>query len=193
MKIAYIANIRIPTEKAHGLQIMKTCEALALAGQSVTLIVPTRDNLITADPFDYYKVALRFPVVRLENPDFVHWGFFGFLIQTLLFARKAKAYVKNSDADIVFGRDEMVLCSIPSVKPVMWETHTGRSNRWAKNLAHRARGIIAITKGLKDLYISQGVAADSIVVAPDAVDIAQFDAKIDRDDAMHAASGFQVE
>ena len=29
MKIIYIANIRLPTEKAHGIQIMKTCEALA--------------------------------------------------------------------------------------------------------------------------------------------------------------------
>jgi len=32
MKLIYIANIRLPTEKAHGLQIMKMCEAFANYG-----------------------------------------------------------------------------------------------------------------------------------------------------------------
>jgi len=30
MKLIYIANARIPTEKAHGIQIMKMCEALLI-------------------------------------------------------------------------------------------------------------------------------------------------------------------
>jgi len=31
MKIIYLANARIPTEKAHGVQIMKMCEVFALS------------------------------------------------------------------------------------------------------------------------------------------------------------------
>jgi hypothetical protein len=42
MKICYIAAIRLPTEKAHGLQIMKTCEAFAAAGHDVELVVSDR-------------------------------------------------------------------------------------------------------------------------------------------------------
>jgi hypothetical protein len=42
MKILYLADIRLPTEKAHGLQIMKTCEALAKQGVVVTLLVPSK-------------------------------------------------------------------------------------------------------------------------------------------------------
>ena len=32
MKIRYAINARIPIQRAHGLQVMKTCEALARAG-----------------------------------------------------------------------------------------------------------------------------------------------------------------
>ena len=42
MNILYLANVRLPTEKAHGAQIMKTCEALAAAGaHNVTLGRPS--------------------------------------------------------------------------------------------------------------------------------------------------------
>ena len=40
MKLLYIADIRLPTEKAHGAQIMKTCEAFSLNGIDTELIIP---------------------------------------------------------------------------------------------------------------------------------------------------------
>ena len=39
MKLIYLANARIPTEKAHGRQIMKMCEAFVDAGLEVELEV----------------------------------------------------------------------------------------------------------------------------------------------------------
>ena len=56
MKILYIANARIPTEKAHGFQICKMCEQLSLQGAEVELIVPKRKNKITQDVFQYYDL-----------------------------------------------------------------------------------------------------------------------------------------
>ena len=52
-KLIYIANARIPTEKAHGIQIMKMCEAFAGLGVDVEIIVPKRSvkALINEDPF----------------------------------------------------------------------------------------------------------------------------------------------
>jgi len=38
MKLVYIANVRIPTEKAHGVQIMKMCQAFSLANLKVELL-----------------------------------------------------------------------------------------------------------------------------------------------------------
>lgn len=63
MKIVYVANTRIPTEMAHGLQMMKMCESFArseVRGSKfeVELIVPKRlsiSNLGKKDPFDYYR------------------------------------------------------------------------------------------------------------------------------------------
>ena len=57
MNVIYIANTRLPTEKAHGYQIMKTCEALASHGCAVELVVPRRKRFVAKDPFSYWAVA----------------------------------------------------------------------------------------------------------------------------------------
>ena len=64
MKIAYVANARIPTEKAHGLQIMEMCRAFARNGHEVTLVVPKRRNVIKEDPFLYYDIEPCFEILR---------------------------------------------------------------------------------------------------------------------------------
>ena len=43
-RMIYIGNIRLPTEKAHGLQIMQNCEAFADVGADVSLWVTNRIN-----------------------------------------------------------------------------------------------------------------------------------------------------
>src|SRR5690606_17357892 len=43
-ELIYAANNRLPTEKAHGLQIAQMCEAFAQAGYTVTLVAPRRIN-----------------------------------------------------------------------------------------------------------------------------------------------------
>ena len=58
MKLIYITNARITTEKAHGIQIMKTCEVFSNAGMKVLLIIPRRFNWIKKDPFDYYGIKI---------------------------------------------------------------------------------------------------------------------------------------
>ena len=40
----YIANVRMPTEKAHGIQVAKMCEAFASFGAAVTLVLPKRGS-----------------------------------------------------------------------------------------------------------------------------------------------------
>lgn len=73
MKLLYLANARIPTEKAHGLQIMQNCEALARAGAEVTLRVPrrvnTREMRAVADPWAHYGVQPCFALQRLPCLD----------------------------------------------------------------------------------------------------------------------------
>ena len=56
MKILYMANARIPTEKAHGYQICKMCEEFSSAGVEVELWAPTRENSIKKNAFDFYNL-----------------------------------------------------------------------------------------------------------------------------------------
>lgn len=53
-KLIYLFNGRLPTEKAHGVQVVRTCEAFARQGIDVDLIVPFRLNHIHESIFEYY-------------------------------------------------------------------------------------------------------------------------------------------
>lgn len=181
MKLLYVANIRLPTEKAHGLQIMKTCEAFVKAGVTVELVVPRRNNSIASDPHTYYGISERFSVTYLPVWDTVGRSSIGFLFESMQFAFKARRYARRAKADVVFGRDELILWALPGA--IVWETHTGAWNMFARKVARRARTVIAISQGLKDFYVKWGVPAEKIIVAHDAVDIHAFDIPDSKEEA----------
>lgn len=175
MRITYIANIRFPTEKAHGIQIMKMCAAFAGLGHQVELVVPWRENSIKVDPFEYYSIKTRFPIKRVFSLDLIRFGRIGFNIHELTFALSAFFYTLFNKADVVFGRDEMPLLLASIHSRVVWETHTGSYNLAARALLMSRSKVIAITQGLKDFYTKRGASAKQILVAPDSVDAEQFD------------------
>lgn len=181
LRIRYVANIRLPTEKAHGIQIMKTCEALAALGHDIELIVPDRKTDIPDDPFSYYGLTTRFPVTRLPVWDTVRYGRLGFLLESFLFAQSARRHLVAASFDVVYGRDELVLARLPG--PYVWESHTGAWNAAARAVARDAKRIIVISEGLKAYYAGKGVPAHKIAVAHDGVDLDAFA----RPESRHAA------
>ena len=65
IRIAYIARMRMPTDRAHGIQIMRMCEAFASQGADVTLYYSNRRQIRTMrgiDPFEYYDVERNFTI-----------------------------------------------------------------------------------------------------------------------------------
>ena len=63
MKIVYLHSGRLPTEKAHGYQIMKMCEAFVSLGHEVLLLTAHRETLPGEnDPFQYYGIRKIFSV-----------------------------------------------------------------------------------------------------------------------------------
>lgn len=176
MKFLYLANIRMPTEKAHGAQIMKTCEALARAGSLEALVVSNRKSSITSDPFEYYGMQPLFPLERADVLDTIELGKVGFIIETISFACSAIRIAKSHPNTVIFGRDEIVLSFISffSRQALVWESHTGSWNYAARHIARRARAIVVISHGLKEWYVQRGIPAEKIIVAPDAIDIDSF-------------------
>ncbi|MEL7233447.1 MAG: hypothetical protein AAGK74_03060, partial [Chloroflexota bacterium] len=72
-RLIYIANIRLPTEKAHGLQITQNCEAFADAGANVTLWTANRVNTDEMNAIDnvyaHYGVQRNFTIRQLPTLD----------------------------------------------------------------------------------------------------------------------------
>ncbi len=177
MKILYVANVRMPTEKAHGIQIMKMCEAFAKQDNLAALLVPKRKTPITESPFSYYGIHTEFPIKFLPTIDEVRWGSLGFLLQTYTFTQSVKKILKNYSGAVIYGRDERVLWELMKKGPqrsFVWETHTGAWNSAARRVATRATYVVAISQGLKDFYVSKGISSEKIIVAHDAIDLAAF-------------------
>ncbi len=184
MKIIYIANSRIPTEKAHGIQIMNMCEAFSNQGIDVELVVPWRFNPIKEDPFKYYGVEKIFKIKKLPSIDLVKLGKIGFLVQSLSFAKCAFWCVLFKKADIIYSRDELPLFFLSFFKKnLFWEGHDGRYNFVIRRILKKCRGIITITEGLKNFYIEKGANEEKISVAPSGVDLEKFNLKISQKEA----------
>lgn len=174
LKMQYLAFARLPTEKAHGLQIMKTCEAFAEKGVEVELVVPTRTSAISEDPFAYYNINTHFILSRVRSPDWVHFGFLGFALSLVLFSEYAAWRSNFWKAGVVYSRDALVLFQYALLgRPLVFEAHQKPS--WLRLMvARRAMKVVVISHALKEAYRQGGVLENNILVAPDAVDIARF-------------------
>ena len=69
MQLVYIANIRWPTEKAHGYQIGKMCEEFSRQNLEVELWLPHRYNDLYVEPFSFYNLEKNF-----KTRVFRGWG-----------------------------------------------------------------------------------------------------------------------
>lgn len=185
MKLWYVVNARIPTEKAHGYQISKMCEAFANLGIEVHLVVPKKNNFIKEDVFNFYNVKQNFsihylPVIGI-SPDY-------FILQTAVFLYKVKNFTKANIGknDIIYTRDFAVSWFFRKYPRLMYEVHT------ASNLLKLWKGpwknplrVVVITNQLKKILISRGIAGEKIIVAPDAVDLSDFEKLPSRQEARH--------
>lgn len=180
-KLYYLANVRLPTEKAHGMQIMKSCEALARAGFAVELIVPKRKNPMQTDPFTYYEVERNFSVTNLPVLDTVGFGRFGFFLELLSFLAMTRLYLLGKRG-VVYTREAAVgLC----LKTFALETHTLPKpfGLFKRVIFRRAHIHIVLTSFIKRELVTIGIPESRIMIAPDAVDLAKFDIPLSKEAA----------
>lgn len=187
MKITYITNVRLPTQKAHGFQIMKMCEAFAACGIDVELVVPFRQNEIQSDPFAYWQAKKDFTITYIGGSDFLQYKFIprkiAFLANAILFAINTTRYIfVHKNFNIIYTRDrEVAFLSIFFKRKFVWEIHFLPRAMFLYNfIFKRVFLLIAITEHLKKFLTEHGVADDKIIVSPDAVDLALFDTTADR-------------
>lgn len=190
MKIVYFANIRLPTEKAHGIQIMKTGEALAQQGVPVELVLPKRHNEIKGDPFDFYGIEKdQFKITRLWSLDIIWWSLpkfwkrVAFWKQSATFAWSVWRHGRGRQS-VLYTRD-LILALVLSKEKLFYEVHwLPEKIRWHHQRAYkRVKGLVVISNGIKNDLLKLGIPEKKICVARDAVDLKQFQIKISREAA----------
>lgn len=177
MKLIYFAHIRLPTERAHGVQIMKMCEAFAEQGAEVELVVPNRYSAITEDSFAYYAVKPIFTITRIGGLGrssgrlAYTWSLITFMIRAALYARKKKP-------EVIYGRDEGLLFFLSFFyRNLVWEAHGWKGNRRVARLLKKLDYIIVITEAAKRRFAASGVNVSKMLVAPDGIDDSFFQDK----------------
>lgn len=192
IKLLYVANLRLPTDKAHGVQIMKSCEAFVQFAE-VELLVPRLTPLLKKDPFSYYGVRKDFTIKKVPVFEILAltrwvWGWVGY-IQSFSFSVSAILYLffknKLHDPDtILYSRDYMTLFMLVllGIHPVA-EIHDYRSKnpkRRINFMLKRCRKIIVNSEGtLKALreHYPDNLQLKTAQVVSNGVDFDYFDIK----------------
>ena len=80
-KLYYIANARMPNEKAHGIQIAKMCEAFIVRGINFTLVVPHRSTYAQSLK-TFYGLSSDVPLIKIFTFDWYGVSRVGFALSS---------------------------------------------------------------------------------------------------------------
>lgn len=182
MKLYYVANARMPNEKAHGIQIAKTAESFVASGIEVELIVPNRRGS-RESMASYYCLRQEIKVRYLPVLDFYTAGRIGFALSSFLFACSYLVYLGmkalRGEGFVIYSVDMDTFSSLPLTflpRPVFSELHGARTPGVVTRMFFKGvRGIIAINDAVADsLRTRFGMPLDRILVEPNGVDLEAF-------------------
>ena len=183
----FVMHLRMPTEKAHGLQIANTLQALAREGESVELWVTKRKNPITEDVFKYYGLDERFPVrylpvipaIRLTSllGAVAYWLEAVLFLATLCVKRldtTAIYYTRNAEVAWLFARRGAT---------VIFEAHSWPASHTAvfRYFLGDVKKIVANSEGTAHAYESVGFT--NVEVVRNGVDLERFRSAPSKEDA----------
>ena len=183
MKIYYIANARIPTNKAHGGQIIKNICAFTRVGEELELVIPNRSNPLRQDPFWYYGERECAKVHKLFTFDIVDFmPPVGFFLQRISFSLSCIPffYTRRKEDFVLYGRDELTLLLLKVLFPrrkIFFELHDWPERHkffWRRFFAS-LDGILSTNQWkLNELKVRFGLSGDKLLLARNAVDPAEF-------------------
>lgn len=178
MKLYYVANARMPHEKAHGIQIAKTCESFIAAGVEIELVLPNRkkDKLTLKE---FYSLKHDIPTTYLPVLNSYLHGRVGFLIGSITFMLMYMLFfltkVAKREQFVIYSVDMDTFSSTPLVcipRRFYSELHGVRKkNILTKLFFSKIDGVIAINEYVKNgLSKTFNLASDKILVEPNGVD-----------------------
>ena len=189
MKLFYIVNARIPTEKAHGYQIVKMCEEFAKTGCDVELVAPSRSNDIKQDLFQYYGIKRIFKFKIIKSADFLKYdriiGKAGLYLQWLFFTLKM-LFIKIDKDTLIYTRDQGAVWafSLRGYK-VCYECHGWFEKKTGLilPLLKRANWMIITNNFIKNQFVKHKFDVNKILVAPNGINLKIFSLAITKAEA----------
>ena len=181
-KIYYIANARMPTEKAHGIQLAKMCEAFVEQGIDLELVAPGRTTSGKSLK-DYYGLRVDVPIKKIPVLDWYVNGRIGFFIGSISFAFGYFFYLwrkRLQGKDFIIYMtdiDQFSFFLVPFLGvPYFCEIHDAKKKRWPFVLLFRfASGIFTINSIIKkELSETFGIVPERIIVRPNGIDLNMF-------------------
>lgn len=186
-KIAYIVNVRMPTEKAHGLQIAKMCEAFAEGGVELTLYYPSRQNHISQSIFEYYGISQEaFRVTEWRLPDVIQLSKYiaslGYVLQSFLFLIRCFFFTPEKGMLIYTRSAEIAWVFSLRGYRVIYEAHRwpNSKERLYEWLLKEVDLIVCNSKGTAQAHKKVG---SRVLVAPNGVDLKAFDVEMTKKEA----------
>ncbi|MEK7208974.1 MAG: glycosyltransferase family 4 protein [Patescibacteria group bacterium] len=206
--IYYLSTLRLPTEKAYGINMIKTCEALGRQGVTVKLISPTFRHLPAKNIYDYYGAAKSFSVnfypfldlvsylstlnlflwrQRITSRPVFSWSLFrlAFLSDQIIFSLVLlMAFIGRSRQSIIYTRSLIPALILKTLGyRVYYDLHAFPfHHRWFWRLALRRLDGLTITNQWKAKQCEQlfGLTQTKILIAPNGFDLDAYCAPFDR-------------
>jgi glycosyltransferase involved in cell wall biosynthesis len=178
MKIGYLANIRLPSERAHSVQIVHMCRAFSETGTELALFANTRSRAVLQEIQNYYQIPLTFKIKRLSHGLFLPKILPAYYASEFFFALNFLVHRYANDFDILYSRQEWVLWILslflhPS--KLVWESHEAKLNFPARKLLKKGIKTVAISEGIFEDYTKFGIAKENLLVAHDGIDESFFE------------------
>ena len=173
MKLAYLANVRFPSERAHAAQIAHMCQAFAEIGNEVTLYTNARGEGTLHSVAETFSIKPKFTLKMLPPGKLYGETKLGFLVRELLFGFSFWWRYRTAPQNIIYSRDEWLLYLLSFLLPresYVYESHEAKYNRAVRRLVRRGVPMVVISEGIRDYYLSQGVPSEKLLVAHDAID-----------------------
>src|SRR3989344_646079 len=193
-RIMYVANARMPTEKAHGIQIAKMCEAFIEQGVDIELVVPSRGTDVRSLK-EFYGLRTDVPMTRRWVPDW-YGSRVGFAASSLVFAIQYflhlgwRRYIRR-EGFIIYTTDldQFSFFLLPFLGVLYFaEMHDAKKKRWAFRLLFwRVRATIAVNDIIKkELEAVFSIPPENIMMRPNGYDAGLFRHPEEKIAARHA-------
>lgn len=184
MRIIYLMNVRFPTEKAHGFQIAKMCEAFIELGHELVLVVPARKNPIKEDAKAYYGLRKEIQIVKLPVIDLIGSWLpdriaFPLMEATWIFSVKRWLKKQTNEKTLAVTRDQFLA---PRIQHEGWKIAFEGHDMAQDFLARHAElgsktDMVIMTNDWKKNEAERlwaGNLKTKIISAPNAIDVSTF-------------------